>query len=262
MKSLEGTERTVGGMSEPRESFIVYRSFYEAIRELPEQNALHLYQAIFAFGLDGEEIELKGIEKTIFTLIRPQLVANWRKYENGKREKQSKQTEDADEDGEQKSKPEAKAKQTRSKTETNGNVNQHGNVGMKKGKGNKKDTVSHNVTNNDSLTATDSFTGTDNALASFYSKEGKAFHITKNDLDTFPIIYPGADVLAMLKEVERLHAYAVPEHYSKQDVLESLKKRVSEMQETYIKNERKKQSSEKMVLPENFDYDDTLLPYN
>jgi len=53
-----------------------YRNFYEAIRELPKQNQAEIYEAIFNFEFNLEETELKGISKTVFKLIKPQLEPN------------------------------------------------------------------------------------------------------------------------------------------------------------------------------------------
>lgn len=63
---------------------VIYRSFYDAIIDLPEQNQLEVWNAIHSFGFDGIEPELKGLSKTMFTLIRPQIEANNRKAEIGK----------------------------------------------------------------------------------------------------------------------------------------------------------------------------------
>ena len=65
------------------DSFIFYASFFEAIKELPDENQLALYNAIFEYGLNGVEPNLTGINKTVFTLIAPQLKANRTRYENG-----------------------------------------------------------------------------------------------------------------------------------------------------------------------------------
>lgn len=66
-----------------RDSMIFYRSFYEAIKELSFESQGIIYNAIYEYGLNKNEVELKGIEKTIFTLIKPQLDANLRKFNNG-----------------------------------------------------------------------------------------------------------------------------------------------------------------------------------
>lgn len=91
-----------------RDSFIFYRSFYEAIDEIPEQNQAEVYRAIMRYALNQEEYELEGISKAIFSLVKPQLDANYRKYENGKQKG---------------SKVETKQKQNRSKSKANVNDN-------------------------------------------------------------------------------------------------------------------------------------------
>jgi hypothetical protein len=96
-----------------RDSSIFYRSFYEAINELPDLNKLEVYTAIFEYSFNFNEIELNGLSKTIFTLIKPQLEANKKRFENGTKPK--------------KSKTEAKQKQKISKIEANNNVNDNMN---------------------------------------------------------------------------------------------------------------------------------------
>ena len=66
-----------------KDSMIFYKSFIDALNELPDEDRLKLYDAIFAFGIYGTEPELSGIDAAVFTLVRPQIEANNRKYENG-----------------------------------------------------------------------------------------------------------------------------------------------------------------------------------
>ena len=68
-----------------RDNFIFYRSFFEGVDNMPQKNQLVLYKAIMEFALNEEEPKLNGIEKAIFSLIRPQLEANNKRYEDGKR---------------------------------------------------------------------------------------------------------------------------------------------------------------------------------
>ncbi|MCX8676244.1 MULTISPECIES: DUF6291 domain-containing protein [unclassified Apibacter] len=91
---------------EERDSIIFYRSFFESIKQLPSETQAEVYNAIFEYSLNFKEVELSEIPKVIFTLIKPQLDANIRKYENGKKKGT-------------RSKPEAKQKQARSKPEAN-----------------------------------------------------------------------------------------------------------------------------------------------
>ncbi len=66
-----------------KDSFIFYRSFYDSIKELPLEMQTKLYNTIFAYQFEEKEEKLSGIEKAVFTLIKPQLNANNTRYENG-----------------------------------------------------------------------------------------------------------------------------------------------------------------------------------
>lgn len=69
-----------------RESFIFYRSFYEAIKELPRDIQGEVLTAIMEYGLNGATTgNLKPIARAIVTLIKPQLEANNKRFENGKK---------------------------------------------------------------------------------------------------------------------------------------------------------------------------------
>lgn len=100
-----------------RESTIIYRSFYDAIIELPKETQAEVWNAIFEYSLNFKLVELKGLAKTIFTLIKPQLDANIKRYENGNKPKQKQKI----------SKTEAKDKQEASKNEANKNDNVNDN---------------------------------------------------------------------------------------------------------------------------------------
>jgi hypothetical protein len=66
-----------------KESMVIYRSFFEALKDLPESNRLQVWDAICELGLNGVEVELSGLSKTIFTLIKPQIDANNRRAAAG-----------------------------------------------------------------------------------------------------------------------------------------------------------------------------------
>lgn len=69
-----------------RDSFVFYRSFYEAIRDLPRDVQGEIYTAIMEYGLYGKETEqLKPIARSIFTLVKPLLHNDITRFENGKR---------------------------------------------------------------------------------------------------------------------------------------------------------------------------------
>ena len=66
-----------------RDSFIFYRSFFEATKSLTTEQAADLYYAICSYALDRKELELAPVQKALFSLIKPQLDANHKRYLNG-----------------------------------------------------------------------------------------------------------------------------------------------------------------------------------
>lgn len=74
-------------MEGERDSFIFYRSFYESIKALPEENQLEIYNAIMEFALNQNEIKICDLSKAIFILIKPQLEANYKRFVNGNKAK-------------------------------------------------------------------------------------------------------------------------------------------------------------------------------
>lgn len=71
-------------------SFIMLPSYFEAISPLEDQDRLALYDAIMRYVFDDQEpVELQGVLKSLFTLLRPNIDSSIRKYqanvENGRR---------------------------------------------------------------------------------------------------------------------------------------------------------------------------------
>lgn len=65
------------------DSIVFYRSFAEALSELPPEQYKDAMLAILNYGLDGvEPDQCTGITKVIFALIKPQLDANSKRREN------------------------------------------------------------------------------------------------------------------------------------------------------------------------------------
>ena len=69
-----------------RDSFIFYKSFYEAISKLKKKSdKLEIFEAIFKYIFFDENPKLEDAPAMAFDLIKPQLDANNVKYENGKK---------------------------------------------------------------------------------------------------------------------------------------------------------------------------------
>ena len=116
-----------------RDSFVFYRSFFEAIEKLKKNDKLTVYSHLCKYALGEEVGELDGVPGAIFDLIKPQIDANLRRYENGTKGGRPK-TE---------TKPNHNLDVT--KTEPNVNVNENVN-------GNENENVNVNVSGSDSST--------------------------------------------------------------------------------------------------------------
>jgi len=113
-----------------RDSFIFYRSFFMATKCLKNEEKAQLFDAICSYALDGEINDLGGTAFGMFQLIKPQLDANRKRFENGCVKKQKI------------SKTEAKPKQKISKTEANVNVNDNVNENV-----NENNNLNNNLNN-------------------------------------------------------------------------------------------------------------------
>lgn len=99
-----------------RDSVVFYRSFYEALKDLPPEQFKESVKAIMEYGLNGKEPETTGIEKTIFLLTKPQIDANNKRYQNGTKGGRKTTTSEPDKN-QTGTKPEPKPNQTGTKVE-------------------------------------------------------------------------------------------------------------------------------------------------
>lgn len=114
-----------------RDSFVFYRSFYEAVKSQDDKTISDLFKAICEYALNHEEIELNGIEKMAFELIKPQLEANYKKALSGCKggQARAKQSQAKGKQNEAKTKQtQAKGKQSQANINVNANVNVNDNV--------------------------------------------------------------------------------------------------------------------------------------
>ena len=72
-----------------RKQFTWYRSYYDALKELPAEEFRDIVLAVCAYALDGEEPDLSGVARAIFTLIRPTLEVGRSRAENRSRAEQT-----------------------------------------------------------------------------------------------------------------------------------------------------------------------------
>lgn len=103
-----------------RTSFIFYSSFYEAAKHLPAKQRHAVYDAVIEFAITGIEPNLSGVPASIFELIRPQIEANNKKYQNGRKGGRPKNQDETDK--------EPRRNQGETKAKPNVNENENDNV--------------------------------------------------------------------------------------------------------------------------------------
>ena len=125
---------------EQRDSFVFYRSFRDAFAELRPNDRLVIYEAIANYALDGVEPDLRGVTRGYWQLIRPQIDANYKRFQSGRRggrprkPRPSEETEKAETVGFESWKPTDTGSSGEQKTDgsapekPNVNVNVNGNV--------------------------------------------------------------------------------------------------------------------------------------
>lgn len=101
-----------------RDSFVFYRSFFESFSDLSKKDKLALFDALCNYALNDVEPELTGAPSAMFKLLKPQVDANNRRYENGKKGGRPKQNQT-----ETKPKPNNNQNRTKVKPNVNENVN-------------------------------------------------------------------------------------------------------------------------------------------
>lgn len=101
-----------------RDSIVFYRSFYEAIADLPSDDFKACVRAIMEYGLNDIEPEAEGVAKTVFLLVQPQIDVNNKKYQNGTK------------GGRPKTKQEPNKNQAGTKSEPNVNDNDNVNANV------------------------------------------------------------------------------------------------------------------------------------
>lgn len=74
-----------------REQFTFYRSYYEALKSLPQKDIAKVVMAICSYALDEEPPSLSGVPLSVFTLIRPTLDSGRKKAENRQNKTKTKQ---------------------------------------------------------------------------------------------------------------------------------------------------------------------------
>lgn len=66
-----------------RESMVFYKSFYDAVKDLPPKQFKDAMSAICEYGFEGKEDIKTPTAKTVLALVKPMIDKNIKRYENG-----------------------------------------------------------------------------------------------------------------------------------------------------------------------------------
>lgn len=111
------------------ESFVMYRSFHEALKELSREQYGNVMFAINEYALDGKITDdLTGIEKAVFLMAKPQLDANRQRRENGAKGGRPREEKPMVNEIENQSEPEVIENAENEKPNVNVNANENGNA--------------------------------------------------------------------------------------------------------------------------------------
>lgn len=91
-----------------RDGFVFYRSFFECFEGLSKKDKLTLFDALCNYALNDVEPELAGVPAAIFKLLKPQVDANNRRYENGCKGGRPKETKPKPNNNQTETKPKPK----------------------------------------------------------------------------------------------------------------------------------------------------------
>lgn len=154
-----------------RDSFVFYKSFYDAISELEPESKFRLFDAICAYAYEDTEPTLKGAEMAIFRLIQPQIDANNRKYESGKKGGAPSGNQNASKNDKNNLKQPKTTKNKQKQRNVNVNVNDNVNV-------NVNDNVSAKTADEMSGGAPDASTCTLLVVNALNDRTGRRFQVT------------------------------------------------------------------------------------
>ena len=181
-----------------RNSFVFYRSFNEAMEELSENDQLVLYRAIVGYGLDSREPSFNSSYlRMAWKLIKPQLDANWKRYNNGCKGKEFGKRGGAPKGNKNATKTTPKQPQDNPKTTPNDNDNDNDNNNKESTKVPKKDELSlpHPP-------QSEKFVKFNEWLQSNCPHLLKMQQITEKELDTLLTNYQSEDIFNTLRSME------------------------------------------------------------
>lgn len=190
-----------------RDTIVFYKSFFDAIETQPAEIQAEIYHMAFNYTFNGIEPngeECSSVALALFMLMRPQIDANNKKYENGKKGGRTK-TEPNDNQTVTKSKP--KANQTVTKTEPKSEkaepnvecIMLNDNVECNNVNDNDNVNVLKDVSSEPEETPTPE--PTDQTVIELILNDKSTFAVKRIQVDEWKKLYPAVDVLQELRKM-------------------------------------------------------------
>jgi hypothetical protein len=128
------------------DAVIFYRSFYEAVKDLPPSDYKEAVNAMLGYDMDGTEPDAfeSKVAQIVYTMAKPQIDANNKRYENGCKGGRPKK------ENQKKTKPKPNDNQTETEPKPNDNDNVNDNVNV-----NDNENVNENDNDNDNVNVND-----------------------------------------------------------------------------------------------------------
>ena len=204
-----------------KESVVFYKSFYDAIKNIPENEQLKVYNAIFQYSFTDEEPKLEdGIAKAMFTLMKPNIDSANARYtanvENGKRGgRPKKETQQEPNKNPEKTQPKPNQNPTKTQTKPSQNPAKTQPKPKQNLNDNVDDNDNDNVDDDNNITAFEDKSSTASAKAS-KRKYGEYKHVMLKDeeLQKLQNDYENwEELIKFLDEYVEMKGYKAKSHY-------------------------------------------------
>ena len=156
---------------------IFYKSFYDGIEQMPEDEQLAAYKMIFEYAFNDIQMPYDGLANVVFHLVKPQIDANRKRRSDGEKGGRPKKETIGFED--KKPMVSKTEKNEKPNVNVNENVNVNANVKKRLAPGDESPCAGKFLLNN----ATE-------------------YVVSENDVVTYQQLYPGIDVRQELRNIE------------------------------------------------------------
>ena len=156
---------------------IFYKSFYDGIEQMPEDEQLAAYKMIFEYAFNDIQMPYDGLANVVFHLVKPQIDANRKRRSDGEKGGRPKKETIGFED----KKPVVSKTEKNEKPNVNVNENVNVNANVKK----------RLAPDDESPCA-----------GRFLLNDATEYAVSENDVVTYQQLYPGIDVRQELRNIE------------------------------------------------------------